>query len=93
MNDWPSLSDSHWPIRRAVMSTPPPAANATTMRTGRDGKLCECPTLGTTGSATVAAARWRNLRRTSFIEPSAAQFGCIPAAFTTFAMVAISALT
>jgi hypothetical protein len=30
-------SDSHCPIRRAVMSLPPPAAKPTMMRTGRVG--------------------------------------------------------
>jgi len=36
-NCWPRRSDSHWPIRRAMMSVDPPAANGTTMRTGRAG--------------------------------------------------------
>src|SRR5215211_6348689 len=36
-NCWPRRSDSHWPIRRALMSVDPPAANGTTMRTGCDG--------------------------------------------------------
>src|SRR5262245_18347947 len=35
--DCPSRSESHWPINRAVISTPPPAANAATIRTGREG--------------------------------------------------------
>ena len=37
MNCWPSRSESHWPIRRATMSAPPPAGKPTMMRTGRDG--------------------------------------------------------
>jgi len=37
MNCWPSRSDSHWPIRRAVMSAAPAGAIGTIMRTGRVG--------------------------------------------------------
>src|SRR5262245_51878808 len=37
MNCWPSRSDSHWPMRRALMSFCPPGAKPTTMRTGRVG--------------------------------------------------------
>jgi hypothetical protein len=37
MNCCPSRSDSHCPIRRAMMSAPPPGAKPTMMRTGRDG--------------------------------------------------------
>ena len=36
-NCWPSRSDNHWPMTRAVMSVPPPAANGTIRRIGRDG--------------------------------------------------------
>src|SRR5262245_26653785 len=36
-NCWPSRSDSHCPIKRAMMSVPPAGANPTMMRTGRDG--------------------------------------------------------
>src|SRR5262245_51778755 len=36
-NGWPSRSDGHWPMRRAMISAAPPAAKPTTMRTGRDG--------------------------------------------------------
>ena len=35
--DWPRWSVSHCPISRAVMSTPPPAANPATIFTGRVG--------------------------------------------------------
>src|SRR5262245_46736317 len=37
MNCWPRRSVSHWPIRRAVMSTDPPGGKPTTIRTGRVG--------------------------------------------------------
>jgi hypothetical protein len=37
MKGWPSRSDSHWPMRRALRSFGPPGAKPTTMRTGRDG--------------------------------------------------------
>ena len=37
MNCWPSRSDSHCPIRRAMMSIWPPAGKPTRIRTGRDG--------------------------------------------------------
>jgi hypothetical protein len=36
-NDWPSRSDSHCPIRRAIMSPMLPAGNPTMMRTGPVG--------------------------------------------------------
>src|SRR5262245_11468143 len=36
MKGWPSRSDSHWPTRRTIISTPP-AGKPTTIRTGRDG--------------------------------------------------------
>jgi hypothetical protein len=63
-NCWASRSDSHWPIRRAMMSLPPPGGNAhrprrigLRPRDARDGRE--------RGSA---AARCRNFRRESFIE-------------------------
>ena len=34
---WPSRSDNHCPMSRAVMSVPPPGGNPTTKRTGRVG--------------------------------------------------------
>src|SRR5262249_60816233 len=37
MNGWPSRADKYWPIKRAIMSLPPPAGKPTTMRTGRVG--------------------------------------------------------
>jgi hypothetical protein len=37
INGWPSRSDSHRPIRRAMMSIWPPGGKPTTKRTGRVG--------------------------------------------------------
>jgi len=36
---WPQRSPSFWATRRAMMSVPPPGANPTTTRTGRDGNV------------------------------------------------------
>jgi len=47
---WPVRSDSHWPIRRAMMSLPPAGAKPTTQRTGRDGQPCAAASLGRRGA-------------------------------------------
>src|SRR4029077_19734900 len=50
-----------------MMSFGPPAAKATTTRTGRVGYACALATCGANGSAAAPAAKYRNLRRGSFI--------------------------
>src|ERR1044071_4017351 len=58
MNGWPVRSDSHWPIRRAMMSLPPAGAKPTTQRTGRFGQtLCAANRLGRRGSGAAARGR------------------------------------
>src|SRR5262245_56160362 len=66
-NCWPSRSDSHWPIRRAVMSPAPAGAIGTIRRTGRVGESCAFAIRDIAGSAAALAARWRKFRRGSFI--------------------------
>src|SRR5882672_4106699 len=63
MNGWPSRSESHWPMRRAVMSDAPPAAKPTMMRTGRVGYSCAHAGVQIAGAAIATAADSRNLRR------------------------------
>src|SRR6476620_615615 len=50
-----------------MMSFGPPAAKATTTRTGRVGYGCALATCGANGSAAAPAARCKNVRRGSFI--------------------------
>src|SRR5262249_55238905 len=53
MNGWPSRSESHWPIRRAVMSLAPAGATGTIRRTGATGRLAPAR------SAAMSVARLR----------------------------------
>src|SRR6185295_8147546 len=60
---WPSRSESHGAMMRETMSAPPPGGKPTTQRSGRDGQVCACARPETAGSASVAPASERNLRR------------------------------
>jgi predicted carbohydrate-binding protein with CBM5 and CBM33 domain len=55
---WPSEADSFSATRRATTSVEPPAGNGTTIRTGRDGKVCAA-----TGKASVPARPASTVRR------------------------------
>jgi hypothetical protein len=55
-NDWPSRSESHCAIRRALMSAAPSAAKPTTMRTGRVGQVCARAVRARAASAGTPAA-------------------------------------
>ena len=60
---WPSRSESHCPIRRAMMSTAPPGANPTMMRTGLAGYVCALAMRDTAVSAAAPVVRCRNCLR------------------------------
>src|SRR5262249_58893595 len=65
---WPQTADSRRARGLAGAPPPPPAANGTTSRTYRFGKVCALATCGVNGSAAAPAARRRNrLRWGSFI--------------------------
>src|SRR5262245_43057080 len=77
MNCCPSVRAMYSPTIRALTSVDPPAANGTTIVTGRVGKACAHATRETAGSAAAPAARCRNCRRGSFtLNP--------PSPFTSF---------
>src|SRR5262249_3438655 len=66
---WPSRSDRYCPIRRATVAFGPPAVKETIQRTGRDGYPC-APALRAIPGTAATPARWRNLRRETFIAAS-----------------------
>jgi len=80
MTGWLRCSDSHCPIRRVRMSSGPPAAVGTIIRTGCDGNVCPRAIPDTVGIAAAPAARRRNRRRgnvTAFT-PQSGYRVCLP---------------
>src|SRR5262245_53165740 len=54
---WPQVSVSFWATARAMMSTPPPAACGTMIRTGRLGNCCAAAPAQTSARATAQPRR------------------------------------
>src|SRR4029078_2531535 len=64
---WPSVARMPSAIRRALVSSAPPAGTGTTIVTWREGNACARTVAGIAGAMSVLAAACRSRRRESFI--------------------------
>src|SRR3954469_1945330 len=75
---WPNWRERFSPTRRAMKSSPPPAARCTMKRTGRVGQSCARAVCGANSAAPAASVVAPNWRRVMVIDMSLSFLACSP---------------